>query len=743
MFHPFVRGVLCVAGLVSVSSNLRAQPRGVELMNAMLSRPLARTTGVTSVRWLPDRMGYLERDSSAAGAIFSRVDPASGRRTPFFDQRTVASLRAEFRRLTGAEPGGLPFDAFTLEQGGRSIAFAAGGARYLFDLGRRELRRLRMPERVGPLDEATTEPGRFSPDFNWYVFIRDYDNLHLFDTRTGDERPLARGTSANNLVGFLGAGPWFVWSPDSRRIAYLTADQQAISTYPIVDWLTHPASVDQMRYPFTTDPDPRLALQIVDLATGAVVPVARGTVEEPYLRNIEWFEDGSELTFQVVSRWENRITLKAAEPASGQVRTILVDEIDTYHDPLRNFRQLDGGARFTWSSERSGWRHLYLYDRQGGLLRQLTQGEWDTGEIAAIDTRGGWVYFAGATRLGLERHFFRVRLDGTSLTRLTEAPGVHRATMDPAGTWFLDSFSSLAAPRTVTLHAADGRLLRTLATTDTAQVGAMGLLPPELLTLKAADGVTDIHGLLFKPADFDSTRRYPMIVQVYGGPHTKAVRNSYETTGARAALAQLGFLVAEFDGRGTLDRGKAFQAGNYLRLGQEDVDDQAAAVRQLYRRPFVDSARVGVTGLSHGGYLTLMMMLRYPDVYQVGVAGAPLTDPRLGPRQYIGRIMRTPAANPEGYAAGNALTLADRLRGRLLIYHGTADRNVMIGATLQLVRKFVDAGRPVDLMIYPGGVHVLEGVDAGHNFRNVASYLLEHLRPDGWERSRAALWAPR
>lgn len=721
----------------------RAQARGVELFGAMLGGQLARTTGTTRVRWLPDRLGWLERDSTASGVSFHRVDPATGRRTPFFDARTTAALGQAFERLTGSAPAGLPFADFTLEQAGAAILFRAGDARYLFHLERRELRRLLLPARVGPLDEATAEAGRFSPDFNWYAFIRDFDNLYLFDTRTGTERPLAAGTSENNLVGFLGAGPWFVWSPDSRRIAYLRAEQRALSTYPILHVLTRPATVEQMRYPFTTDPDPVLELRLADVIAGTDVRVAAGTPEEPYLRDLTWFEDGAELAFQVVSRWENRRTLMAADAATGRARPLLVDEVDTYHDPIHNFRTIGGGARFTWSSERSGWRHLYLYDRQGTLIRQLTDGEWDTGRIAAIDERAGWVYFDGATGLGLERHFFRVRLDGTGLTRLTTEPGVHQASMDPAGAWFLDSHSSLATPRTVTLRQADGRAIRTLASTDASAVAAMGLEPPELLTLKASDGVTDLHGLLFRPADFDPLRRYPLIVSVYGGPHTKAVRNSYETTDFRAALAQLGFLVAEFDGRGTLDRGKAFQAGNYLRMGQVDVDDQAAAVRQLARRPYVDSTRVGVTGLSHGGYLTLMLMLRYPEVYQVGVAGAPITDLRLGPRQYIGRIMRTPDANPEGYERGNVLGHAGGLRGRLLIYHGTSDRNAVIGNTLQLVRTLVDAGRPVDLMIYPEGVHVLEGVDAGHNLRNLVSYFLEHLRPEGWERSRAALWAPR
>jgi dipeptidyl aminopeptidase/acylaminoacyl peptidase len=213
-----------------------------------------------------------------------------------------------------------------------------------------------------------------------------------------------------------------------------------------------------------------------------------------------------------------------------------------------------------------------------------------------------------------------VKLDGTGLSRLTPDDGVHNVSLDATAKFFTDDWSSLTKPRTVVLRSADGKLVREMASTGTDRLTQLGLEPPELLTLKAADGTTDINGVLFKPVGFDPSKKYPVIVQVYGGPHSKQVHNTWETTDLRARVAQLGFLVAEFDGRGTPQRGKKFGAGNYLKLGQTDIDDQAAAVRQLGRRSYVDSTRVGITGISHGGYNTLMAVLRYPDVFQVGVA---------------------------------------------------------------------------------------------------------------------------
>ncbi|MEO8450759.1 MAG: DPP IV N-terminal domain-containing protein, partial [Gemmatimonadota bacterium] len=633
-----------------------------------------------------------------------------------------------------------PFDDFSYEQSGKVIRFTSGGDQFLFDLARSELRKLIVPKTVGPLNQGTQQAGTFSPDFNYYAFIRDYDNLYLADTRTGKEERLTTGTSEDNLIGFLGVDEWYVWSPDSRRICYVKADQRALYKYPLLRDLDRHATVDYLRYPFTTDPNPLLELYVMDIGTKAQVKIATGTVEEPFLRDITWLNDGSEVTFQQVNQWDSRLELKAADAATGRVRTLLVDEDSTFLDPLHNFRQLSDGKRFTWSSERTGWRHIYLYDRQGKQLRQLTSGEWVTGAIDEIDEAGGWVYFEGATNFGLEQHFFRVKLDGTGLTKLTPEAGAHRVSIDPSAKFFLDRASSLSAPLSVTMRSADGKLLRQLGTTDVSKVAQLGLVQPELLTLKAADGVTPMHGILYKPADFDPSKRYPMVVAIYGGPHTKAIRDTYHTTDFEAALSQLGFLVAQFDGRGTIDRGKRWQAGSYLRLGQTDVDDQAAAVRQLRTRPYLDSTRVGVTGISHGGFMTIMMMLRYPDVYQVGAAGAPITDVRNGPRQYIGRMMRTPQANPDGYAQADLVARAKDLKGRLLIYHGTNDQNAVIGNTMQFVRKAIDAGRPVDMMIYPGGVHVLEGRDAVHGRKTMVSYFLEHLKPEGWEKSREALW---
>lgn len=731
--------------LLCAATPIEAQVRGPELFQLMGKEILTRTTGTSRLQWLPGG-GYLESAPDSAhgggGRAFYRVDPQSGKRAPLFDEKTAARIGGEYARVSGKEvaAGALPFSIFTWEHDGKAIGFMAGGERYAYDLASGQLRRLRTPAKTGPVDLGTTSPGTWSPDFSSFAFIRDYDNVWLFDPATGKEEQLVQGTSQDNLVAFLGAGPWFVWSPDGRWMAYLKATQSG-TPYPIMRSVPQHATVDWFKYPFTTDSTSQMELWVVELASRQHVKLATSTVENPWIRDITWLPGGNEVAWQLMNQWQSRLEVNASDVTTGAMRQLLVDEDSTFLSERHNFRILVDGKRFLWSSEGTGWRHIYLHElATGRQLRQLTSGEWETDEVVAVDDAAGWVYFTAAAELGMDRYLHRVKLDGSGLTRLTPDAGFHSVSMDATARYFTDEYSSLTSPRSVTLRTADGKPVRELATTNVDRVTQLGLEPPELVMVKAADGTTDINGLLFKPADFDPARKYPVIVHIYGGPHSRQNHDTYLSTDYRARIAQLGFLVVEFDGRGTPQRGKKFGAGNYLKLGQVDIDDQAAAMRQLGRRPYVDSTRVGVSGISHGGYNTLMMVLRYPDVFQVGVAQAPLTDLRNGPRQYTGWNMRTPEANPDGYAKGDAVALAGTLRAHLLIQHGTDDHNAVLGNTMQFARKAIDAGRPLDMMIYPEGSHVLTGKDATHGFKGMLAYFLEHLRPEGWERSLAVVW---
>ena len=721
----------------------RTPPRGRALYDLM-ARPLTTVEGAAAVRWLPGGEGYYVAQGTGTAVTYRKVDPATGATSPLFDDAALAAIA----RATGAPRGaGLPFRDFELVQDGRALLLTLPDSSvWLYDHGARSARKLArpakrdLPETDGLLRNLAGSQlvrGSYSADHGQYAYVNGYD-LYVMDTRTGRERAVTTGGSDTLLNG---RPDWvypeefdqletYWFSPDGKRIAYLQFDERPVRAFPIVHELEHAVELERQRYPLAGAPNPVVKLFVADLATGRTVAVDTKSTSDNYILRPTWLPDGSALLFQRLNRRQNRLELLSANPASGAVRPVLVEEEPEFVNLHDDLRFLDGGRRFLWSSERSGWRHLYLYDAAGRQLRQLTTGEWPVGEVTRVDEAGGWVYFTGYRNRGLDQHLFRVKLDGGAVQQLTTEPGVHAASLDPAGRWFVDSWSSLAAPMRAMLRSADGRAVRELARTNTARLDALGLVAPEAVTVKAADGTTELNGLLFKPADFDPARRYPVIVSVYGGPHSQRVSNTFRSTAAEQRLAQMGFLVWVMDNRGTPNRGKRFETATYLKLGQVDLEDQAAGVRQLAAaRPYVDAERVGIYGGSYGGYMSALALLKQPDVFHVGVARSSVTDWRNYDAPYTERYMRTPQENAQGYDLGSALPYAKALRGKLLLVHGSTDNNVHLSNTTQLVQQLLEAGKSFDMMIYPEQRHGIGGIAAQHLARLQLDYFVEHLRP--------------
>lgn len=760
-----VCAALAVA-LASAPAPIAAGPqlRGKRLYDEWAKLELVKTTGTQRVTWLPGGMGWLEAetDNAAGTTAFFKVDPLSQKKDRLFDLETEKGLVAEYNKLNFKNLAGLPFAAFTYLAGDRGIRFAAAEGEFVYFFKEKLLRKLERPAGMDAPAEAAAprggapgtppSPQGFSPDFTKFVYSRN-NNLWMFDGAAKKEEPLTFGGQEELMNGKtdwvypeeLGQREAFWWSPDGRKIAFLQFDEREVYNVPIVHELApdrRPAFepiLELERYPKPGRPNPTVRLFVIDLPTRKTVEMKTESSGDVYITRIAWRSDGSEIFFQRLNRLQNRLELLAADPVEGGVRPILVEEEPCFINLHNDFRQLADNKRFTWSSERTGWKHLYLYDYAGKLLATLTKGEWEAGGISLIDEKNKWVYFTITDNAGMDSHFGRVQLDGTRLSRLTAGPGTHQASIDPAGRFFLDAYSSLTAPPTVTLRRDDGTPVRTLATSDAGRVNEIGLEAPEFIKLKAADGRTDVYGVLFKPAGFDPAKRYPLYVQVYGGPaHRNS--NSYQTAGPKAQLAQLGYLVWELDGRGTTRRGKAHLTATYLKFGQVDVDDQAAAVKQLRERPYVDGARVGITGGSYGGYMTCLSMLRYPDVYTAGVAASSVTDWRSYDSIYTERYMRTPEANRDGYGKGSALTYAKDLRGRLLLVHGTIDNNVHPGNTLHLVDLLQKEGKSFEMMVYPEHRHGITGTNAVHLGKLRLEFFLRNLRPESWEESLKSVW---
>ncbi len=676
--------------------------------------------------WTPDgKASYAFEDGT-----FKRTDIVTGAKTPLFDD---ARILAAVNAVTGRQEVKLFFNRFQYLEGGKKIQFQAFNKVFIFDLASSKIV-FYEPERPLTGVRGRTYGDVLSPDLKYRAFTRGF-NLYVKDM-DGTETALTTDGTEDLRNGFpdwvypeeLGQYQAFWWSPDSKRIAFMQFDEKPVTKYPIVHDVQPIPHFELLGYPKPGGNNPIVRLFVVDVPTKKIVRLATGDDLDVYLYRGQWTADGREFTYHRLNRFQNKVELFAADPATGKTRLVLTDTDPCYIDESTDLVFLRDGQRFLWTSERSGWREIYLYDlASGGLLKQLTNAKLPVSGIQGVDEARGLVYFLGQEANGTQRHLYRVKLDGTGFVKMTREPGSHAANLSPTFDHYVDTFSSFDQPAKTTLYAVDGRAVRVLSPGTVGQeLLDLKLGKPEHLLFKSADGQYDLDGLLYFPAHFDPADKYPLILSIYGGPGSKGVTNSYRMTDGSQALAQLGFLVAVCDYRGVSGRGKAFQNLHYMKLGQVELEDHVAFVKALGRRPYVDTTRVGVTGHSYGGYFTCIALLKEPDVFHVGVAGAPVTDWRNYDSIYTERYMRRPQDNPEGYEKGSCLTYAKNLKGKLFLHHGAVDDNVHPGNTIQLVQALLKENKAFDMMIYPEQQH---GIAFPRYAASRVEYFIEHLKP--------------
>ena len=688
-------------------------------------RDLVRLEGQASLNWTSDgKASFIHEDGT-----FKRVDLATGEKSPLFDD---AKILAAVNTALAKQETTLFFNRFQYLADGRVIQFAGFNKTFLYDLGSGNLTFFE-PERtiIGVRGRAYSDV--LSPDLKLRAFTRDFD-LYVKDLDRNETRLTTDGTDdlRNGFPDWvypeeLGQYQAFWWSPDSKKIAFMQFDQSPVTKYPIVHDVRPVPKLELLGYPKAGDNNPIVRLFVVDVASKKIVRLETGGDLDVYLYRGQWTNDGREFTYHRLNRFQNRVEVFAADPDTGKTRLIFVDEDPCYLDERTDLIFLKDNRRFLWTSERSGWREIYLYDLKGKLIKQLTNARLPIQSVAGVDEARGWVYFTGYEANGTETHLYKVRLDGTGFARMTRDPGSHRVSFSPGFDHYTDSYSHFDQPQTVALFRADGKEVRVIGRSVPAEgFEDLKLIKPERMTFKSADGKHDLDGLLYFPAHFDPKEQYPLILSVYGGPGSKSVSNTYRMTDASQALAQLGFLVGVCDYRGVSGRGKNFQNLHYLKLGQVEIEDHVAFVKALGKRPYVDTDRVGVTGHSYGGYFTCMALLKEPDVFHVGVAGAPVTDWRNYDTIYTERYMRRPQDNPDGYEKGSCLTYAKNLKGKLFLHHGAIDDNVHVGNTIQLAEALLKENKAFDMMIYPGQMH---GIRFPRYGESRVEYFIEHLKP--------------
>lgn len=530
-------------------------------------------------------------------------------------------------------------------------------------------------------------------------------------------------------------GYW--WAPDDSAIAFARIDETPVPIQKRYEVYPDRTEVIEQRYPAAGDANVLVQLGVIaPKAAAKPTWIDLGAEKDIYLARVDW-RDPQRLTFQRQSRDQKKLELIETTLATGKQRTLVTETSKTWV-PLHNDLRFLKDGRFLWSSERSGFEHLYVASEDGKTVTPLTQGDWVVDGLLAIDEGAGLAYVSGTRDSATETHVYALPLSSGEPRRLTQAAGVHAASFARNASVFVDSWSSGTVLPQIELFKADGTKLATLLKNDAADAGhpyakyLAAHQPTTFGTLTAADGSTPLHYSLIKPANFDPKKKYPVVVFVYGGPAAQTVTRAWPGRSDaffNQYLAQQGYVVFSLDNRGTPRRGAAFGGALYGKQGTVEVDDQLRGVEWLKSQPFVDPARIGVHGWSNGGYMTLMLLAKHSEAYACGVSGAPVTDWALYDTHYTERYMDLPKANEAGYREASVFTHLDGLRAKLLLIHGMADDNVLFTNSTKLMSDLQKRGTPFELMTYPGAKHGLRGSDLLHRYRLTEDFFARCLKP--------------
>ena len=582
--------------------------------------------------------------------------------------------------------------------------------------------------------DINEEDPKLSPDGK-QVLYRWKSNLYVIDLAAKHTRQMTTDGTPTLLNGQLDwvypeeldlqTATW--WSPDSKEIAYMQFNVADEFVYPQTDLIGQRALSEPERYPQAGTPNAQVKIGVIPAEGGSTKWMDLGETSNTLLARVIWLPDSSQVAVERFSRVQDKLDLLFCNPHSGAARVVLHEQSKTWLNVADNLFFLKSRPQFIWTSERTGFRHIYRYSTQGELLRQLTQGDWEAESVAAVDEANQRVFYTSTQTSPLERQVYSVSFNGGEPTRITKEPGTHDAHANEDGSYFVDTYSSLKQPPETVLRDGTGAQVAILKPADTKRIDEYDILPSEILTLKNPDGVT-LYARLIKPAGFKAGTKYPAVVSVYGGPHFQTVRDMWYGISFEQVLAHTGYVVWQLDNRGTSDRGTAFEAPIYRQMGHVEVEDQRFGVEHLIGMGFVDPNRIGITGWSYGGYMTIRSMLLGPDVFKVGVAGAPVTDWHNYDTIYTERYMGLPDENRKAYDASSNVKNAEKLEGRLLILHNIEDDNVLFQNTMQMASALEHANKQFFMQIYPQKTHGVTGPLRKPLYQAMLNFFNAHLK---------------
>ncbi|GAA4398118.1 S9 family peptidase [Nibrella viscosa] len=693
--------------LVGPATQAQQKQRFTDLAQALSTgSQLAGSQGPRSINWIDD------------GNRFSFIDgPTLIKSYSPKDQREEIVFDATKLSLPGTQR--FSYSSFQWSKDARNLVFQSNFRPVWRRSGISDYYVYSLADKSLKLVAKDAQTAELSPDGRKVGYERG-GNLFVYDFATQKETQLTNDAARfyyNGRFGWVyeeefGLAQAWEWSPDSKYIAFWQSDERQVPIYRLTDFSGFDENYDSVPYPRVGDTNPIVRIGVLDVNTGQKqwmkVDLAGG-----YIPRIYWTSQEGQLAVVHLNRKQNALKLFFTNARTGDTRLVMEEKSDAWIDIYDFFAGImhyfyfpTGSQDFFWVSERDGFAHIYRYDYSGKLLNQVTKGNWEVTYVHNVDAKNKKVYFSSTEQSPLERQLYVIDFDGKNKRRLTQAAGRHTIDFSPNGQYYIDRYSNVSTPTQVELWDTKGQKIRTLEDNSRARelMNTLAYAPKELTSFTTSDG-QKIDISMIRPVDFTTTRKYPVLIDIYGGPGAQSVYNDFSSSAWHQYLAQQGYVIVSVNNRGSSGYGRTFEKIVYEKLGQYESKDFAETAKYLATQPWVDGARVGIRGHSYGGYMSSYTMLTYPDVFRVSIVGAPVTDWRLYDSIYTERYMGLLPENDEKYRQSAVTTYAKNLKGKMFIAHSAMDENVHLRNTMQLVKNLIDNGKDHELRIYPPGAH--------------------------------------
>jgi dipeptidyl-peptidase-4 len=673
----------------------------------------------------------------ADGKSYSRLD--RGGKVIQYDLSTGSSVQVIFDPATA---GNLAVESYTFSDNEQKLLLATATEQiyrhsskstyYMYDRGSKQVTPL--------LNEGKVMYATFNPQADKVAFVFN-NNLYVKELTSGKSTQITKDGQMNAIIN--GAVDWvyeeefsmdrgFEWSPDGARIAFFRFDEQKVPQFTMTNFEggMHPSYVN-FKYPKVGEANSQVKVHIYDLASGQTTKVTTPENNE-YIPRIKWTQDPRQLCVFLLNRHQNKLELVLADAGTGQTRSLLKEDNKYYVDLHDNLRFLKDGQRFVWTSEMDGWNHIYLYDLQGNKLKQVTSGQWEVSNVYGVDEKNNLIYYQAGEGSHLERQVYQIGLDGSNKKAIAANKGWNNAQFSSTYDYYVIDHATANTPPTYTVFARSGAQVRMIE--DNAALRQLqkdyGVQPVEFFKFSAR-GNTELYGWNIKPANFDPTKRYPVLMFLYGGPGSQEVKETWRGQNYWwfQYLAQQGYLIACVDNRGTGGRGEEFKKMTYLQLGKYETEDQLEAARYLGKLRYADPARIGIFGWSYGGFMSSNCLFKGEGVLKAAIAVAPVTNWKWYDNIYTERYMRTVDENPNGYQLNSPINFTEKLNGNYLLVHGMGDDNVHFQHTAELVNALVESDKQFDTYFYPNRNHGIYGGNTRfHLYKKMTDFLNEKLK---------------